>query len=117
MSQQMIDASTVHITTLRVTGIGCGGCAMQITRALEAISGVVHVDVHRRRTEVAIEHLPAFVDAAAIADAVRALGYGADIHATVPDLATEEDSSGARCCCAEPRRTTAWLNLGTSTIG
>ena len=48
-------------TTLTVTGMGCSGCAVRIAGALEAVSGVVHVDVHQRRNEIIVEHLPAFV--------------------------------------------------------
>ena len=59
MNQRTDDAATVQITTLRVTGIRC---AAYVGRMLEGISGVVHVDVHQRPSEIIVEHLPAFVD-------------------------------------------------------
>ena len=112
--------TTLYITTLTVTGMGCGGCAVRIASALEALSGVVHVDVHQRRNEIIVKHLPAFVDAEAIAAAIRAVGYGAQVGMTLPDVECARPAPmehiSSSCCSSEVQRA-RWFNLGTSTIG
>ena len=113
--------TTLYITTLTVTRIGCGGCAAQIASALEAINGVVHVDVHQRRHEIIVEHLPAFVGADAIAAAIRAIGYGAEVGRTVPEVecarpAPDERISSSGGCSWKVEHD-RWFSLGTSTIG
>ena len=32
-------------TTLRIAGMSCGACVRHVTRAIEGMNGVVHVDV------------------------------------------------------------------------
>ena len=112
--------TTLHITTLTVTGMGCAGCAVRIAGALEAVSGVVHVDVDQRRNEIIVEHLPAFVGANAIGAAIRAIGYGAEVGKTVPEVECARPAPDERisnsCCSSEVERA-RWFNLGTSTIG
>lgn len=113
--------TTLYITTLTVTGIGCGGCAAHFASALEAVSGVVHVDVHQRRHEIIVEHLPAFVGADAIAAAIRAIGYGAEVGRTVPEVECARpalDERISRSCSGSGRvEYDRSFNLGTSTIG
>lgn len=113
--------TTLYITTLTLTGMGCGGCAVRIASALEAISGVVHVDVHQRRNEIIVEHLPAFVGADAIAAAIRAIGYGAEVGRTVPEVErarpAPEERISSSCSCSRKVEYDRSFNLGTSTIG
>ena len=117
MNQGSDDAATVHITTMRVTGIRCGGCAAYIGRMLEGVSGVVHVDVRQRPGDIVVEHLPAFVDAGVIAASIRQLGYGAEVHTTVPDFAADEGVSSSCRCRARTNENHEWWNLGISTTG
>ena len=94
---------------------------MRIAGALEAVSGVVHVDVHERRDEIIVEHLPAFVGADAIAAAIRAIGYGAEVGRTVPEVECARPAPDERisssCGCSRKVEHDRWFNLGTSTIG
>ena len=117
MNQGANKAAMVHITTLRVTGIRCGVCAVDIRQALAGIHGVVHVDVRQHQSEIVVEHLPAFVEAAVIAASIRRFGYGAEVHTTVPDAVSDEATSSSCRCCKGAEENRSWLNLGTSTIG
>ena len=113
--------TTLYITTLTVTGMGCGGCATRIASQLEAISGVVHVDVHHRRNEIIVEHLPAFVGSDAIAAAIRTIGYGAEVGRTVPEVGcarpAPNEHTSSSCSCSRQVEYDRSFNLGTSTIG
>jgi copper chaperone CopZ len=122
MNQHVGDATTVQITTLRVNGMACDGCAAHVAGTLEDINGVVHVDVHRRQGKFVVEHLPAFVDAVTIAATIRSLGYGAEVAATVLDVecprpAPHPTLSNSCHCCVQPASASHWTNLGTRTIG
>ena len=121
MNQRSDDAATVHITTLSVTGIRCGGCAAYIRQMLEGVSGVVHVDVHHRRNEIIVEHLPAFVGSDAIAAAIRTIGYGAEVSRTVPEVECARPAPNehilSSCSCSRQVEYDRSFNLGTSTIG
>ena len=113
--------TTLYITTLTVTGTGCGGCAVHLAGALEALSGVVHVAVHQRRNEIIVEHFPALVGAEAITAAIRAIGYGAEVSRTVPEVECARPAPDARiassCGCSRTVERDRWFNLGTGTIG
>ena len=117
MTQRANDTAMVHITTLRVTGIRCGACAVDVAQVLADISGVVHVDVRQHQSEIVVEHLPAFVEAAVIAASIRRFGYGAEVQTTVPDAVSDEATSSSCRCCKGAEENHTWLDLGTSTIG
>jgi hypothetical protein len=75
------------------------------------MTGVVHVRVDLKRSEVVVEHLPAHVDVTALVAAIRDAGYGARVERVVSD---GEDPSQDRaadsacsCGCSEPRLTPA----------
>ena len=99
MNQRANDTAMVHITTLRVTGIRCGACALDVAQVLADIPGVVHVYVRQHQSDIVIEHLPAFVEAAVIAASIRRFGYGAEMQTTGPDAVSDEaTSSSCRRC-------------------
>lgn len=60
---------------LQVTGMDCADCARTITRAVQRIDGVSHVDVSFAAARVRLEYRPATVDLTVVADRVRGLGY------------------------------------------
>jgi copper chaperone CopZ len=115
--------SEVHTTVLTLDGMSCGACVRHVTRALEALTGVVHVEVNLQAHQANIEHLPTFVDALALTQAVRDAGYAAGVERTVSWTerarhATADSAAEWACgCCAPSPRVVAWTNLGTSTIG
>ena len=44
----------VQTTTLRIAGMSCGACVRHVTRALDGITGVVHVDVDLQRGQAVV---------------------------------------------------------------
>jgi copper chaperone CopZ len=124
MKQHESNEPEVQTTVLAIAGMSCGACARHVTRALDGMTGVVHVSVDLRTNEASVEHLPAFVDAASLIAAVRGAGYGARVARTVDDADTttgaEPKTAACGCgCCGSVSKTAAgsWSNLGTSTIG
>jgi predicted TIM-barrel fold metal-dependent hydrolase len=53
--------------------------------ALDGMTGVVHAQVDLRTNEAIVEHIPGYVDAAALIAAVRDAGYDAGVARTVDD--------------------------------
>lgn len=102
--------------------MSCDAGARHVSRALDAVSGVVHVDVDLGNKEAVVEHLPGHVDAAALVEAVRAAGYAARVVLAALDTerpSRHEAPAGCGCgCCSDGNNTAQnWANLGTSTIG
>ena len=110
MKQPTHAETELHTTTLNVAGMSCGACVRHVTRALEGMSGVVHVDVNLRTNEVIVEHLPAFVDPIALIAAIRDAGYTARITGTGTEADGEPQqarggSARPSGCCARSRKT------------
>lgn len=90
----------VRTTTLAIAGMSCGACVRHVTRALDGMTGVVHVSVDLRTNEASIEHLPAFVDPASLIAAVRDAGYAARVVEMVDDTETTlAPDAPAACGC------------------
>ena len=85
----------VQTTTLSIGGMSCGACVRHVTRALEGLTGVVHVDVDLPHEQARIEHLPDWVDEPGLVAAVKDAGYTA--RPTQGDIYTGEDEP--RSCC------------------
>ena len=123
MKQLERNEPNVRTTTLAIAGMSCGACVRNVTKALDGMTGVVHVNVDLRTAKASVEHLPSFVDAASLIAAVRDAGYAARVVETVDDtvpkpVARASASCACGCCGSESKRTDAtWSNLGTSTIG
>ncbi|HEU4694800.1 MAG TPA: heavy metal-associated domain-containing protein [Vicinamibacterales bacterium] len=120
MTNPKSDESAVATTTLAIGGMTCGTCERHVLRALDGLTGVIHVAVELQSAQTTVEHLPAVVDAISLLAAVRAAGYEARVIGTVADAdpVAAHQLSGAVCCCGccgAPKR--SWANLGTSTIG
>jgi copper chaperone CopZ len=113
----------IHTTTLAVGGMTCGACVRHITRALDGMTGVVHVEVSLQGNSVIVEHLPAHVDSIALAAAIRDAGYSARVRETgagdAGSATAPEPPAACRCgCCRGPSKPPGeWANLGTSTLG
>ena len=114
--------SAVATTTLAIGGMTCGTCERHVLRALDGLTGVIHVAVDLQNAQTTVEHLPALVDAMSLVAAVRDAGYEARVVETVADAdpVAPRPEAGAACgcgCCGAPKQSTDWANLGTSTIG
>ena len=123
MKQPQSNEPQVRTTTLAIAGMSCGACVRHVTKALDGMTGVVHVDVDLRTNQASVEHLPSFVDQASLMAAVRDAGYAARVVETVDDadptpVSRASASCGCGCCGSQSKRAEAsWSNLGTSTIG
>ena len=123
MKQPQSNEPQVRTTTLAIAGMSCGACVRHVTKALDGMTGVVHVDVDLRTNRASVEHLPSFVDQASLMAAVRDAGYAARVVETVDDadptpVSRASASCGCGCCGSQSKRADAsWSNLGTSTIG
>ena len=102
MKQPAHDQADVRNTTLSIGGMSCGACVRHVTRALEGMTGVVHVAVDLERGEVSVEHLPAFTGARALVAAIRDAGYVARVTASLDDAAllpVAREPVGCACGC------------------
>jgi len=73
------------IETIRfpVAGMTCSSCVSRITRAVRKLDGVTRVAVDLRRETATVSREPALVSNAALAAAVAAAGYAAELAAAV----------------------------------
>ena len=83
------EAEMTETIVLNVSGISCGACVRHVTRALEGMHGVSHVDVRLKHQRAVVEYDPSQVDIQALQAAIRDAGYDAAPR-----------SSG--CCCSGP---------------
>ena len=89
----------IHTTTLTVTGMNCGACVRHVTRALEGLTGVVHVDVDLDRALAVVANLSEQADAAALVAAIRDAGYQARVEDSVADDASTPTTRSTGCGC------------------
>jgi len=61
----------------------CGSCVNRIMRAVRKLDGVTKVSVDLRQETTTVRREPALVSNAALAAAVAAAGYEADVEAAV----------------------------------
>ncbi len=80
-----MSATSPTAETIRfpVSGMTCGSCVNRIMRALGKVEGVTKVRVDLRRETATVRREPALVSNAALAAAVAAAGYTADLDAAV----------------------------------
>ncbi len=65
-------------TTLALSGLTCAACPPAVTKALKQVEGVRDVSINDDRTQ-AVVVADASVRPQALAEAVRRLGYGAEV--------------------------------------
>lgn len=92
----MPQTSTVEAIRFHVTGMTCGACVSRIVRAVRRLDGVTKVSVDLRRETATVHREPALVSNAALAAAVLAAGYLANVDAAVVVLADAEGGALAR---------------------
>jgi P-type Cu+ transporter len=66
-----------------IAGMTCGSCVNRITRTVQKLDGVTRVRVDLRRENATVRREPALVSNAALAAAVGAAGYAADLDTAV----------------------------------
>jgi len=93
----------VHTTRLSITGMSCGACVRHLTRALDGLTGVVHVHVDLQRNQASVEHLTDQADEKRLIGAIDAAGYRARVEATSDGESDLAESTAAgrstSCCC------------------
>ncbi|CAN5598778.1 hypothetical protein BH09MYX1_BH09MYX1_41770 [soil metagenome] len=77
---------------LNVSGMTCGGCTSNVTRALSSLPGVSKVDVSLAKKTAEITFDEGKVSLDLMGNAIRSAGY--DV------TSTPETKSAGGCCCA-----------------
>jgi copper chaperone CopZ len=94
----------VHTTRLSIVGMSCGACVRHVTTALNAVTGVVHVDVDLPKNEAVVDHLLDRVNETEMVAAISNAGYQASVLASSsePGHLTPQQEPVRRsgsCCC------------------
>jgi len=79
---------------LKVTGMTCGGCISNVTKALTAIKGVGDVKVSLSAGEATVQYDERQTSPDQLKSAVRVAGYGVDI------ANTGQKPQGKGGCCS-----------------
>lgn len=96
------DTTQVRTTKLSIGGMSCGACVGHVTRALDGMTGVVHVSVDLKANQATVEHLPDRADDKNLIAAIEAAGYAARVDATSVGVSGRESTAVRRstgCCC------------------
>ena len=64
---------------IQVTGMTCGGCTSNVTRALKAIPGVGDVNVSLTTGEATVQYDERRTSPDQLKSAVKSAGYGVDV--------------------------------------
>jgi copper ion binding protein len=65
-------------TTIKVSGMSCGGCVASVTKVLSELPGVVQADVVLDPGQATVEYDAAQVDRAALCAAIDDAGFEAE---------------------------------------
>ena len=76
-------SSPVEAVRFPIAGMTCGSCVNRISKAVRRLVGVTGVDVDLRHEAATVRREPALVSNAALAAAVAAAGYEADLGALI----------------------------------
>ena len=77
---------------IQVTGMTCGGCTNNVTRALKAIPGVGDVNVSLAAGEATVQYDERRASPEQLKSAVKSAGYGVDAKGA-------QSRSGKSGCC------------------
>lgn len=77
---------------LKVTGMTCGGCVSNVSRALKAIAGVGDVNISLSAGEAAVQYDEHLTSPGQLKSAVTGAGYGVNIANAA------QKSNGKGCC-------------------
>ena len=79
---------------LKVTGMTCGGCISNVTKALKAITGVGDVKVSLSAGEATVQYDERLTSSDQLKSAVKGAGYGVDTTNTA------QKPQGKGGCCS-----------------
>ena len=96
---EVLDHETVD---LDVTGMTCAACAARIEKKLNRLDGVT-ATVNYATERAAVSYAEGVADSAALIEAVKALGYGASVHAPPASSPAETDELSPLERAAEKR--------------
>ena len=96
---EVLDNETVD---LDVTGMTCAACAARIEKKLNRLDGVT-ATVNYATERAAVSYADGVADSAALIEVVRALGYGASVHAPPASSPAETDELSPLERAAEKR--------------
>jgi copper chaperone len=65
----------VETTTLKISGMTCGGCVASVERVLRGLDGVQRADVSLAEAKATVEYEPARVKPADLQAAIEDAGY------------------------------------------
>src|SRR3990167_3620334 len=65
------------VTTLRISGMHCASCALDIEKAIKRVPGVKDIRVNYASEQAALEYDPEVTNEQALRDAIQQLGYKA----------------------------------------
>ena len=94
----------LHTTRLSIVGMSCGACVRHVTRALDGLTGVVHVDVDLPKNEAVVDYQWGRVNETNLIAAISDAGYQASVLASSVesgDLVSQPAHAGrsTSCCC------------------
>ena len=84
---------TIKTELFKITGMTCGGCTNNVTKALKAINGVGDVKVSLSAGEATVQYDERLTSPDQLKSAVKGAGYGVD----VTNAAYGHQSKGG-CC-------------------
>jgi len=82
----------MQFTQIKVTGMTCGGCSSNVTKALNAVNGAVNVNVSLSDANATVEYDEKLTSPEQLKLAIKEAGYGVD------NTHTPQQSSGKGCC-------------------
>jgi copper ion binding protein len=65
----------METTVVRIDGMTCSGCVASVTRVLQAIAGVAHVDVSLEQKQATIEYDAALASTEQFHKAIEDAGF------------------------------------------
>ncbi|MBA3696587.1 MAG: heavy-metal-associated domain-containing protein [Methylotenera sp.] len=84
----------MQTTTLKITGMTCGGCVNGVTKALQAVSGVTDASVSLQKAEATIQYDELTTNKDVLKSAVINAGYGAHENGQTPSIPTKGGCCG-----------------------
>ena len=82
----------MQFTQIKVTGMTCGGCSSNVTKAMNAVNGAVNVNVSLSDANATVEYDEKLTSPEQLKQAIKKAGYGID------GSDTSQQSSGKGCC-------------------
>ncbi len=96
----------MHTINLKVQGMTCGGCVQHVTKALQAVPGVVKVDVDLASASARVEGTPSLESESLISalsrdSYVATVVNASDDHSSAIQAEQQGRGTGGQrgCCC------------------